>query len=1024
MVRISDELLERVKRETDLVALVQSRGIVLSKHGTKDWIGMCPFHGDKKSPNLIVSPAKGLFHCMACGKAGNPIQFVQIHDGVSFRHAFELLDKGGSAAFASRPLLKNATVPLLPCPLGVEVEDAVLVGQVAAYYQERLKQSPPALDYLASRGLDEPGLIERYQLGYADRSLGLRMPDSNRKEGETLRVRLTQLGLWRESGHEHFNGCLVVPLFDETGRIVNFYGRRIGKGTVSHLYSPGPHRGLFNREAFQNEEVILCEAALDALTFCAAGIHNVSTIYGTEGFTEEHAKALKHVRRVKLAYDADDAGERAAMRDAERLKALGIDVWRLKVPWGMDVNEYARKVTPAGKSLPLLVNAAQWMGNGKAPVTVEVPAFVPVVEVETVVPVVAEPSEIKAEQAPEVEEKTEAVALRAPAPSSSLAAFVSGSEEATKKEKAATVPVVPVLSERDGHWWLVLEEREYRVSGLGKCLGSGGESLKVTLRVKSRDYFHSDQLDLCRDGDRRRFVERAVEETGLTPELLKRDLGRLLLAVEQYQEERLRQERAAALGGSIGDRLVQLEPKEEAEALEFLRSPDLLGKIGQAFEQCGVVGETNNKLTAYLACMSRKLERPLAIIIQSTSAAGKTSLMEAVLSFFPEEERVKYSAMTGQSLYYLGESNLKHKILAIVEEEGAEKASYALKLLQSEGELKIASTGKDPNTGRMVTQEYKVEGPVMIFLTTTAIDIDEELMNRCLILTVDESSEQTARIHALQRQKRTLAGLIASEKRKDVLRVLQNAQRLLVPMKVLNPFAPDLTFGSERTRTRRDNEKYLTLIDSIALLHQHQRQRGSETVNGRVVEYIEVTMEDIETANRLAKEVLGRSLDELPPQSRRLYEEVRALVRELMEKNSQPQSRSFFSRRQLRDKSGLSEFQVRMHLQRLEELEYVSRRFGRQGASCVYELLCPVDLKEGPYVVGLLDVEALRASLGERHDYKENFEGEKESFEGTLCEVGHEVQKPQIEEIEELSGSLRDFGQTHIRTEEPEGIVA
>ena len=172
----------------------------------------------------------------------------------------------------------------------------------------------------------------------------------------------------------------------------------------------------------------------------------------------------------------------------------------------------------------------------------------------------------------------------------------------------------------------------------------------------------------------------------------------------------------------------------------------------------GIIGEENNAFVAYLAGVSRKLERPLAIIIQSASAAGKTTLMDAVLAFFPEEERVKYSAMTGQSLYYLGETNLKHKILAIVEEAGAEKASYALKLLQSEGELTIASTGKDPQTGRMETQEYRVEGPVMIMLTTTAIDLDEELQNRCLTLAVDESSEQTVRIHALQRERRTLAG--------------------------------------------------------------------------------------------------------------------------------------------------------------------------------------------------------------------------------------------------------------------------
>ena len=284
----------------------------------------------------------------------------------------------------------------------------------------------------------------------------------------------------------------------------------------------------------------------------------------------------------------------------------------------------------------------------------------------------------------------------------------------------------------------------------------------------------------------------------------------------------------------------------------------------EAFHLAGILGEENNTLIAYLAGVSRKLERPLAIIIQSASAAGKTTLMDAVLSFFPEEERVKYSAMTGQSLYYLGETNLKHKILAVVEEAGAEKASYALKLLQSEGELTIASTGKDPQTGRMETQEYHVQGPVMIFLTTTAIEIDEELQNRCLTLAVDESAEQTGRIHRMQRERRTLAGLIAREERKDLLKKLRNAQRLLQSLAILNPFAPALTFATGRTRNRRDHEKYLTLIDAIALLHQHQRE--IRTLSGEQ-RYIEVTLEDIALANQLAPEVLGRSLDELPPQS-------------------------------------------------------------------------------------------------------------------------------------------------------------
>ena len=236
-----------------------------------------------------------------------------------------------------------------------------------------------------------------------------------------------------------------------------------------------------------------------------------------------------------------------------------------------------------------------------------------------------------------------------------------------------------------------------------------------------------------------------------------------------------------------------------------------------------MVGEETNKLVGYLAAVSRKLEEPLAVLIQSSSAAGKSALMEAVLAFVPEEEKVKYSAMTGQSLFYMGDTNLKHKVLAVVEEEGAARASYALKLLQSEGELTIASTGKDPHTGKLVTHEYRVEGPTQLFLTTTASELDEELLNRCLVLTVDEDRAQTKAIHRLQREKRTLEGRMLKKEKEATLKLHKDAQRLLRPLHVVNPFAHQLTFPDEKTRARRDFPKYLTLIDAIALLHQYQR---------------------------------------------------------------------------------------------------------------------------------------------------------------------------------------------------------
>jgi DNA primase len=476
------------------------------------------------------------------------------------------------------------------------------------------------------------------------------------------------------------------------------------------------------------------------------------------------------------------------------------------------------------------------------------------------------------------------------------------------------------------------------------------------LRLRRGEYFHLDQVDLSRDAERRRFIERAAEETGLRQELLKRDVGRLLLEVEQAQLELLRPQESA------GSQLM-LTPEEREEALGWLSAPDLIGRLRQALSRSGIIGEEDNALVAYLACVSRKLERPLAIIIQSASAAGKTTLMDAVLSFFPEEERVKYSAMTGQSLYYLGEGSLKHKILAVVEEAGAERAGYALKLLQSEGELTIASTGKDPQTGKMVTQEYHVEGPVMIFLTTTAIELDEELQSRCLTLSVDESAEQTERIHRVQRERRTLAGVIAREERRDLLKKLRSAQRLLAPVEVLNPFAPALTFASARTRNRRDHEKYLTLIDAIALLHQRQRPRGQHIVNGRTVEFIEVTLEDIALANQLAPEILGRSLDELPPQTRRLVGFIRQLMNDKRQERG-GQSASTFSRKELREACGWSLTQVSVHLERLVALEYLALRHGRLGSAFVYEILFDLDAPEAIAHVGLIDVAELQRKQG------------------------------------------------------------
>ena len=964
MPRIPDELLRRIREEVPIERLAEAKGIALRRHGA-DLIGLCAFHDDRE-PSLVLSSAKNLWHCLgACQTGGSPIDWVMKAEGVSFRHAVEILR---AEHFPTTPSLdgppQRSTVPKLAPPVDLDADDRELLGQVIGYYHQTLKESPEALGYLEKRGLVHPELVDRFKLGYANRTLGYRLPAMNRKAGQEIRTRLQKLGVLRDSGHEHLNGSLVVPILGEGGEVLGAYGRKLlsnlRPGTPMHLYLPGPHRGVFNVEALvSSKEVILCESLIDALTFWCAGFRNVTASYGVEGFTHDHLAAFKTygTEHVLIAYDRDEAGDKAAESLGRKLQAEGIACSRVQFPKGMDANEYALKVQPAGKALGLLLRTAAWMGNGTKPASTASAGAAAPAPAEAAAPPPAAP--VSASPLASIPSVRAVRTYEQPAP-------LAAKKEKPHVEVSTTTPDLDEVL-------VPLGDRRYRLRGLRKNLAWGVLKLNVLVTREGPEAealfappsplsgFFVDTLDLYSARQRAAFEKQAAHELGLIEETIKRDLGQLLRKTEDLQQESIRKTLEPK------EKAVLLSEEETTEALAFLKDPDLLARILEDFETGGLVGEDTNKLTAYLAAVSRKLDKPLAVIVQSSSAAGKSALMEAVLGFVPEEEREKYSALTGQSLFYFGEGkSLRHKILAIAEEEGAEKAGYALKLLQSEGELSIASTGKDPQTGRLVTQEYRVEGPVMIFLTTTAIEIDEELLNRCLVLTVDESREQTRRIHELQRRASTLDGILASRRKPKALKVHRNAQRLLRPLLVHNPFASRLTFLDEKTRMRRDHVKYLKLIEAITLLFQYQREVKTLTVDGEIVEYVEATLSDVALANRLASEVLGRSLDELPPQTRRILAHLDDLVTSLCEKHGVAREDLRFSRRDVRIATGWGDTQLRIHLDRLAALEYVLVHRGGRGQSFVYELLWRGEGKDGrPFLLGLLDTAALVDPLDE-----------------------------------------------------------
>jgi DNA primase catalytic core len=958
-----DPVKERLKKEVSIQRLAEARGIKLRRVG-KELIGLCPFHDDR-NPSLNIDPAKNVWSCKgACGEGGDVIRWVARTEGVSDGHAIALLKK--DYAPTPGPVVKQSTVPKLPCPVTLGAEDRAALREVVRFYHRTLCETPEAKRYLEKRGLQSAELVEHFQLGFSDRMLGPALPDRNRLAGAELRGQLERLGIFRPSGHERMRGSLVVPILNLDGDVVQMYGRKINDnlraGTEYHMYLPGPMRGVWNEEAFiASKEIILCESLIDAMTFWCAGYRNVTASYGVNGFTKDHRAAFeKHgTRRVYIAYDADDAGNKAAAKLAEELMQTGLECFRVEFPKGMDANEHALLTKPAAKSLGVLLNRASWLGKGARPAGRVAVPMLPAPAVAAAPELVAAPKEKTAakekmieEKAPALEPVPEPAVIEAAAIEQEILAEIKAEAslpEATPEPSiaaepehvlplAAVLPPVepPPFEVRGEDVFLRYGDREYRVRGLAK--NTSPELLKINLRVLGVNRhgdmaLHVDTLEMSSARQRGTFAKQAAEELHCKEGVISHDLSQMWMKLEMLRDEQIA--RALAPKEPV-DKMT--EPEREA-ALALLRDPRLMERIVEDFALCGTVGEETNKLIGYLSAVSRHLEKPLAVIVQSSSAAGKSSLMDAVLAFVPEEHRVQYSAMTGQSLFYMGDTDLQNKVLAIAEEAGAQRASYPLKLLQSEGEVSIASTGKDPVSGKHVTHEYRVKGPVMLFLTTTAPDVDEELMNRCLVLSVNEDREQTQAIHRAQRESQTLAGLLRKRKRDAVVKLHRNAQRLLRRLHVANDLALELSFPDSMTRARRDHMKFLTLIRAIAFLHQWQREvKTTLDEDGQPFEYIETTAEDVELAKKLIHEVLGRTLDDMTAQTRKLLLMVDEMVTAECKRQKIERTEYRFSRRDVRAFTSWSDSQLKNHLARLQDMEYLIVHRGGRGQSIVYEL--------------------------------------------------------------------------------------
>ena len=491
--RVPDEEIERLKKEVDLAELVVRSGVALKKAGG-DLVGCCPFHDDG-TPSLVVTPSKNLWHCMgACQVGGSVIDWVMRTQGVSFRHAVELLRAGAPPVITpgrAGPVAARSTARKLPSPLDATAEDQAVLSSVLDYYGATLADSPEALAYLARRKIDDPEVITRFRLGYANRTLGYRLPSKQTKEGGAVRARLIDLGVLRASGHEHLSGSIVVPVITPQGTVTELYGRKVGghlrSGTPAHLYLPGPHKGVWNEDGLAGGEVILCESLIDALTFYCAGFPHVTASYGTAGFTADHTEAFARqgVARVLIAYDHDTAGDEAAKALATELMAGGIECFRVLFPYGQDANDVASAATKAADALGRAVRAAEWMGAGKRTRRQGAPAGHGDTE--------RDQSDVASDQGDVADTK---VMVQGDSAGAGGAEEGDALDEQPPSSAAEVRAPAPLAATPVAHDELVMEmgPRRWRVRHIPKAPSPG--SLRINVMVGVGERFHVDTVDL------------------------------------------------------------------------------------------------------------------------------------------------------------------------------------------------------------------------------------------------------------------------------------------------------------------------------------------------------------------------------------------------------------------------------------------------------------------------------------------------------------------------------------------------
>ena len=415
----------------------------------------------------------------------------------------------------------------------------------------------------------------------------------------------------------------------------------------------------------------------------------------------------------------------------------------------------------------------------------------------------------------------------------------------------------------------------------------------------------------------------AADKLGLDERAVAADLERLARELEGYAHRK-------RSGTATEKKQLELPADVRDKCIKFLRAPDLLQQIGERIGRAGIVGEEANRLLLFVVASSYKMPDTLHALIQGSSGSGKTRLLDVVCRCMPAEDVRRYTRVTDNAFYNQAEDHFTHKLVAFEDLDGLrDEAQLAVRELQSNEVLRSAVSVKDDRTGQITGGERVVRGPIASLACTTRSEVYEDNVSRSLVVAVDESAEQTARVIAYQDAR--AAGASSTGEQEMHQCFLANCVRLLKPYEVVNPYAGKVRLPEGAHKLRRLHELYLSFVRQVCLINQYQRVKDDR---GRLV----AEVEDLRMAAEVLFECIVLKVDELDGSVRQFYERLKGWLA------SRPAgSGADFTQREVREALKVSRAQCSRFFARLQNAERITSRYSGNLRKVSYRLDEPDD---------------------------------------------------------------------------------